>query len=355
MKKPLGIIISAILLSLAALGLILLAAVTAFVSVLAAHHSSSAPPMPHFFIYVFLATAVFYLVLAAWAVLTVIGILRLRQWGRYSILVIGAGIAAISLMSIFGLAATHSMLPHQPGVDPHIAQAVFITISFFEAIVAAIGIWWLVYFTRRPISELFRNPNPALAPSYNPALGTDPLAYSQYTTPAPPPPPATGFFSSPSHAPAAIKILGWLYFIIAICCLPLIFLPIPAFILGFIVPVRPSHLLYLAILLIAASIGYGLLKLKNSARLATIAFIIFGICNLALAMLPWYRAQLLQYTAQIIAMIPTFPGQPTPTYTYPAAMFVFNSLIGIAINLFVLWLLHRHRAAFTTPQQTEAI
>jgi hypothetical protein len=55
-----------------------------------------------------------------------------------------------------------------------------------------------------------------------------------------------------------------------------------------------------------------------------------------------------QIMTQFLAMMPTFPGQPAPVY-YPTATIVFNSLVAIAINLYVLWLLHRHRDAFRTP------
>ena len=40
--------------------------------------------------------------------------------------------------------------------------------------------------------------------------------------------------------------------------------------------------------------------------------------------------------AQFVAVIPTIPGQPAPVYSYPAATIIFNSLVGIAINIYVL-------------------
>ena len=55
-----------------------------------------------------------------------------------------------------------------------------------------------------------------------------------------------------------------------------------------------------------------------------------------------------QIMTQFLAMMPTFPGQPDPVYS-PTATLVFNSIVAIAINLYVLWLLHRHRDAFRTP------
>jgi hypothetical protein len=54
-------------------------------------------------------------------------------------------------------------------------------------------------------------------------------------------------------------------------------------------------------------------------------------------------------------MLPTIPNQANPIYTTSAAMVVFNSTVGIAVNLYVLWLAHRHRPAFTAaPPMPEA-
>lgn len=323
MRRPIGIILSAIILSLAALGLLLSAAVTVISGFFIGRQPSSAP-LPHFFIYVFVAVSVLYVSLAVWAILTIIGILRFRSWARYSILVMGGGTAALSLFSIFTLAVTRFMMPPQPGVDTHITKIVFIVIAAFYAFIAGIGIWWLVYFNRRPIRELFQNPSLLSMSSVE--------ADSNFT-----------------RSPIAIKMLGGFFLFSAVCCLPLVFLPLPAFILGFILPAKASHLLYLVFFIFTAFLGYGLFHLKEWARLTTIAFLIFGCCNVALSILPWYQAQFRQYMSYFISLIPTMPGQPVPLYAYTRTMIISSSLIGLVINLFLLWLLRRHRAAFTTP------
>lgn len=350
MKRPIGLILSAIVLSLAALFLLLMTAVMAFTGVLAPHQPETAAA-PHFVTYLMLAISAVYAALAVWAILTVIGILRLRSWARYSILIIGGALAVLSVFGIFGTIISRATLPNlqarQPTADPRAVTFVFIVMTAIALLVAAVGVWWLIYFNLRPIRELFRSPVPPIdyAPlsteAYGPA-GIPNLAAAK---------PSNGFFSSPEHAPTAIKIIGWFFLIGAIFCLPSVFLPIPAFILGFILPVKASHFLFLTISIIGACVGYGLLKLRNSARLATIAFIGFGLVNSAISLLPWYQSQLRLYMArfmaQLMSMIPALPGQPAPVYTYPAATIVFNSLFAIVVNIYVLWLLYRHRTAFT--------
>jgi hypothetical protein len=306
-----------------ALFLLLIAALMAFSGTFAAQPAFAASG--HFILYLMLAIGPFYAVLTVWAILTVIGILRLRQWGRYSILIIGGGLTAINLVTviftILSRAVLSELTPHKSAVDPHITSVITAFMVVLNLLFAAIDIWWLIYFNLRSTRDLFQMPTLATADPYGQPLPTASLPVKSYD----------GFFSSPERAPAAIKILGWLLLVSAVCCLPMTLLPFPAFILGFIVPVKASHFLYFAILIIAACIGYGLLKLRNSARFALIAFALFGIFNMAVALLPWAQNHLREYTAQIMAqfttMLPTIPGQTNATYTNPMEMVVFNSMV----------------------------
>jgi len=217
-------------------------------------------------------------------------------------------------------------------------------------LIAAIGVWWLVYFNLRSICDLFRSSVPA--PAYYAPLPHE--AHGPTSIPNVPSKPSSGLFSSPPHVPAAIKIIARFLLIGAVLCLPLVLLPIPAFILGFIVPVKAAHFLFLGILVIAAGAGYGLLKLRNFARMATIAFVVFGLINSAISLLPWSQNRLREYMAQFVAhftaMLPTFPGQPAPVYNYPTSTIVFNVLLGIAINIYVLWLLTAIAPHSTRPR-----
>ena len=53
--------------------------------------------------------------------------------------------------------------------------------------------------------------------------------------------------------------------------------------------------------------------------------------------------------AQFTAMVPTIPGQSAPVYGDPTSTIIFNAVVAIAINIYVLWLLRRHSAAFNPP------
>jgi hypothetical protein len=327
MKRPIGLILSAIVLSLAALFLLLMTALMAFAGIFAKHQPSIAAAT-HFVTYFMLAFSGFYAALAVWAILTVIGILRLRSWARYSILIIGGGLAVFNVFGIIGALIGRTMLPtlqaQQPTADPHIMSAVFLVMAAINLLFAAVGIWWLIYFNLRSTREIFSNPATLILSSAN----------------------VSGSFS---RTPTAIKIIGGFLLFSAICCLFCAFLPFPAFFLGFILPPAQTHILYLCFAALTGWMGYGLLRLKESARLMTIAFQFLGCANIALASLPWYQARFRLYMTQIASYIPTVPGQPQIVFRYTTSLVIFALIWGLIIYGIVIWLLHRHRTAFRAP------
>ena len=337
MKRPIGLILSAIVLGLAALFFILTAAFMVIAGIFADHHPNIATTpatTPHFFLYLMLAVALFYVALATWAIFTIIGILRLRSWARYSILIIGGGITILSLFSAMATLLSRTMLPtlpaQQPNADPRILSAVFFVITAFYLLVSAVGVWWIIYFNLRPIRELFSIAAVQISSSIDSAV-------------------------TPKAVPIPITFIAGFLLLGAVCCLLCIFLPFPAFILGFILPPTAAHILYVALAALTSFAGYGLLRLKESARLLTIGFLILGFCNLALLALPWYQSQLQTYTAQIMHSMPLMPGQPPPAATYSSPLLLFSCIIGLILYGVVFWLLHRHRAAFQTPAPPEAM
>jgi hypothetical protein len=202
-------------------------------------------------------------------------------------------------------------------------SAVFLLVTAFYLFIAAVGIWWLIYFNLRAVRDLFANVSLLSQPS----ASTSPF----------------------SRTPTAIKIIGCFLLLGSACCLLCIFLPFPAFFLGFILPPTAAHILYLCFAIISALAGYGLLRLNESARLVTIGFLIFGTCNLALFAMPWYQARLSQYATQLTSYVPSVPGQPPVSSAYNGALYLSCAIFGVVIYGLILWLLHRHRAAFKTP------
>jgi len=326
MKRPIGLILSAIVLGLATLLLLLMTALTAFAAIFSGRQPSIATS-PHWVIYLMLAVSIFYAALAVWGILTVIGILRLRSWARYSILIIGGGLAVFNVIAIFGTLLSRTMLPtlqaQQPAVDPNIMSIVFVVLTVIYLLVAMIGIWWLIYFNLRSIRELFSNPAMLVQSSSS----------------------AVGKFS---RVPTAIMIIGCLLIFSAASCLICALLPFPAFLMGFILPPAVTHVFYLCLAALFAFMGYGLLRLKESARLLTIAFLIWGSCNILMAALPWYQAKFRLYMAQMFAAMPAIPGQPKVLFPYSSTVVLISCIWCLIFYGVIFWLLHRHRGAFQT-------
>ena len=126
-------------------------------------------------------------------------------------------------------------------------------------------------------------------------------------------------------------------------------LPFPAFLYGFILTGPIVKVLYIVLGLLTAAIGIGLLRLDNRARLAIYGLIALGAVNLCLLATPWYRTNFRTYNQQLTESFRPAWLPPTPPIVFSGAMFAFSAVVGLAIYAVILWLLHRHRAAFTQP------
>jgi hypothetical protein len=344
MKRPIGLILAIIVLGMAALGQLLFAAFMLFVSFVAKHDSSGpytpntpgAPFNPAIMAYVFLGFALFVVLLAIWAITTAIGLLRLRNWARISILIIGGGMVFLGSLSTVGLIFTwiiQSRLPPPPHLSHTMQMATFSIMSAFYIFILAIGVWWLVYFTRATTRSLF------VRPLSHPA-GYDFTA----TDPAFP-------HSNPSrfgHVPVAIVIMACLYFVSAFACTIMALIPFPAFLFGFMITGASTHILYVVFAIFFGSVGYGLLHLKNWARIAALTQISLGFINIVLMLSPRHQSRSLLYNQQLMERwhLPAAPANtPDMTHVY----MISGIATALVVNVIFFWLIERHRSAF---QQT---
>ena len=327
MQRPTGVTLAAIALGIDAAFQAIMACLMTVVAVLTAKGAlPSTPgqptPSPGAMTAIFLVSILFFLALTAWGATTVVGLFRMRTWARYSILIIGGLTAGLGILSaaVTLLAATLAKnfipppAPDQPAPPPHLFLAVFIGIALFYLAIAAIGIWWLVYFNLRSTRTAFQQPL------------------------------IEGELFTPPARPVAITVIAALFFFGSFCCFLYTFTPLPAFMLGFIATGTPARLTYLLIALLEAAIGIGLLRLQNIARLATIALLAFGSINFLLLALPSYRHKAVHYLDQVSTQMGTSTTDATRHFQL---ILVLGSLaFSIVIYAVVFWLLQRHRDAF---------
>jgi len=271
-------------------------------------------------------TSVILAAFAVWFILTLIGLIRLRFWARYSVLAIAgllAGLGGISMLTSFAIPFLMPTLPvaaNQPAADPGMMRIIFFATGAFYGLVTAAGVALLVYFNLAKTRALF--------------LLSAPLAVG-------PPNTSTG-----RARPTAVTVISWIFLISGPCCLIYTFLPFPAFLFGFILYGFAAHCMYLLFGVGAFAIGYGLYRLREEARIAV--FVMFVLCPIQLVVLltPWGAHQFRIYMDAINAAM--YAGRQAPPNPFgSSAVIVFFLAIATVLYGFVLWLLHRHRVAFT--------
>jgi hypothetical protein len=89
---------------------------------------------------------------------TGLGLLFLKRWARISILIFAA------LLATMGLFTAPIILlipfPATPGLDESLLSGIRIGIAAFYIVLAAIGIWWLVLFSRQSVKQQFFGGHP---------------------------------------------------------------------------------------------------------------------------------------------------------------------------------------------------
>jgi hypothetical protein len=262
-KHPVGVVINAIFLAVISLFVLLMALGMALAATLiskagtipATPGAPAMPAIPPWMAGFELGTSGFFILLAAWAIATVAGLFGLRRWARYSVLVIGGAMAAIGSISLLTTAVTMALMPMpQPAsVDPsqaHLAQSmmktVFAFILVFYGLVAALGIYWLVYFNLKRVREAFAGPAGVLVESRRPGL---------------------------------ISVIAVLCFIGAPACLVMALLPFPATMLGFTLHGVAKGALYAVFAGLQAAVGIGLWRMEEWGRRLELGFLALGVVN----------------------------------------------------------------------------
>jgi cell division protein FtsL len=342
MKRPFGVVFSAIVLLLLSLLQLLMAfgmAVSGAILPMhpAAHGLPGAPPpppMPNWmpiFMYVLCA---FFAALAAWGIATTVGLFRLRRWARYSVLVIGGSLALIGFVSAIttGLLMLVS-IPLPSTVNASQAQtvqtmtkAVFGVIAFIYMVICAVGISWLIYFNRRKVRELF--------------AATNTVQLLAGGTPVPDL--AAPALDLSGSRPFLISVLAVLNMIGACGCLLMALVPIPGALFGLILHGWQKVALYLFFALVQAAIGVGLWRLREWGRLLALGMIVFGVAqSLVYVVRP---SLMLKYGAAMSrAMVPAQPQLQGRFLTLSYSIsFGFSILLCCAIAALLIY----YRAAF---------
>jgi hypothetical protein len=209
--------------------------------------------------------SLFYVLPAIWGIVTVVGLFRLRNWARISILVFSV---LLLVMSLFGLlTAALIRIPMQGGtIDPGMRSFVDIVMVAFNLVPLAIAIWWLVFFSRPGVKQQFVTLPPHAAGD---------VATGDYAAVTP-----IGAPRTPSR-PLSITILAWFLLVGSVMILVNLPLRSPAifFVLLLTGPIAMAY--YAVAAALQVSLGIGLLRLNPLSRTLTMAYLAYGALNVA--------------------------------------------------------------------------
>jgi hypothetical protein len=291
MSRPAGVVVTAVLLFLAA-AFFLLSTVVFYFSLQIALSQHAPAQLPQIFMY---ANLGFQLLLAVWAAVTGIGLLRLKNWARLSVLVIAG--TAVLLAAMSALILWFIPIPEVQGADPQFTRMVFAAVGAVFAVPGVIAIWWLIYFSRSRVKAHFAGAVPA--------------------------------DDGVPRRPQSITLIAWLLLTSAPFTILIVPFGWPAWFFGTILRDRSAAAVYLLWGIVGTLAGYGLLKLKPWAYTLTIAYFLVGIVNgLVLYVLPGAFERLTVESLELFNLpVPNPPPPRPPMWIYILLTLAFAGVL----------------------------
>ncbi len=297
MKRSAGVTAAAIVL-MAGSAIALL--FTAFVLIAIVRGSTAGPQanFPRQMLIPIVLIYAFFLCVEAFGIFTGIGLLRLKNWARITAIVFAVCIILQSLMGT--LVFLVMPLPTEHNVPPHFNLMMRAVMPGFGLLFLAIGVWWLVLFTRRSVRVQFQ-----------PDLPSVPVEFAETAAPMlPSPPPRAG------RVPIVMIVIAVFLLAGTPSLLVVPFMHFPAFLMGKVLYGSAAKLFYVALGLTKLTLGIGLLRLKRWSLPATVAFYFFSLLNTLPMFFPAVRDD---YLAAVFRSMP-FPVSPS-LFPFPAHAF----------------------------------
>jgi hypothetical protein len=327
MKRPVGVVLTAIVQVLGSLFVLLLSIVTLLVPL--SMRRTPAPPSPTPIpSWMFVALAAFYGVLAVAGFLTAIGLFRLKRWSRYSTILFAAILVFLGLT----LALTFAVMPFpqvgsgNAAVNAASFAKVKIVMAAISLATAALGGLWLYYFNRRNIKAAFTHADEG---------GLDS---------------ASGLLIGGRRVPLSIAVIAGFNLFGAVATLAVALWFPNALVFGYFISGKSAVAYMILFGLVQVFIGVGCLKLWKSGRTAGILFNCYGLMNAAILLLMSSR-HLAEIELQIQQASPThWPTMPT-TADALLPVLRLGTVAGAVATLIMLYYLVTRRGAFQ-PNRT---
>jgi hypothetical protein len=343
MKRSSGITISSIFVFIGSGAMLFFAAIMLFAGFVVGTQAQQ----PAFMKSMMFAIAAFEAALAAWGVASGIGLLRLKEWARISMIVFSALLLLISLPGLIIILVLPFPIPPNASdaeLASHVMLATRIIMSIFYALLISTAGFWLYFFNTRFVRDQFKGVARATAGVGGiPDSGGDAIAAPK------------SYPVSTRRRPISVSIIGW-YLLISAAFVPILFfVRIPMTVLWFVLrgPKATTYAVITAVVQII--IGIGLLKLREWTRILAICYSGFlALSALTTALAPGAQARFEEMQTEIQNSF----GVPSTSFGFTPTPMHFPIWFGLAFSLpliaAALWFLVKSKPAFTSIAEPSA-
>jgi hypothetical protein len=276
--------------------------------------------------------------IAIWGAFSGVGLIRLRNWARISVLVWAGVTAPICLLVI----AMMSFIPLPTPPDSPITTTVIrLVVAIFYGAPLAVAVWWLILFTRPKIAGQFRPSRAGAGGSGDPFSALPAMPADGYAAPA------SYATSTPLPAarpgiPVPIIVLACFFLMSALSIFFIFFMHIPAMVFGHAFTGLTGSVVYATWCVLYAIAGAGILKRISWAYSVAIALQILGIVSAIMTLLSPNFDEVMRRAMSSMRM-------PAPDVYQIQSMAHLRgfSFIGLLFPLAILGMLAYYRPQFT--------
>lgn len=295
-----------------------------------------APPTPPGFRGMMIAITLFMVALSIFGIFVGVSVIRLRNWARITILVWGGLMAVFCVGAVAFSFVIFNVMPEiglpnaRPGDVGQVMQFMKVFLIIFYGIPAAVGIWWLVLFTRPRVATAFASSMPV-------ATALDASGFPQLSVAV------QGAQPQLPRCPLPLAIVAGLLIFGAACLLIFAIFPVlssmPFFVFGHDFGAAPGRFILICFALASGVTGVGILKLKPWALYTQIVFQFVGLLNCLVTFLnPNYVPAMRAAMEKMYSQNPAFVGgNPFLSDTYFRPSLIFASVFVAAVLALLLW------------------
>lgn len=345
MKRSFGVTFSAVIVFIGCAFTLLACALFAVgLAALSISPQESAQNLPRFTSVFGIFFILFGFAFVAWGIACGVGLLRLRPWARISMLVYGGLLLVFTVPALMMFLFMPSSVFSQPNMPENFGLFMRVFFLLIYGSIAALGGVWLWFFKTRAVKAEFQAQQPEI---FDPQAGYSPGNY-----------PLPASVASSSSRPVGVTIIGIFLLIGGVFSMflwPLYRVMFPelrpyGMFFGLFLRDFPAVLSTMVVAGATAAAGWGLLKLKNWARLLTICLQVITVFNIAITFLiPASRAHftaiLDEYQA---AAMKSLPGPNGTRAALPGMQ--FSVWVGMAwvlpIAVVIVWYLITRKRVF---------